>query len=59
VRDRVQASSDAPRDALIALAHESERLRQYLDGNEVVKEIVVPGKLVNIVVRPAQAQPAA
>ena len=59
VRDRVQAPSDASREALVALAHESERLRQYLDGSEVVKEIVVPGKLVNVVVRPASAQPAA
>ncbi|MDQ3721528.1 MAG: leucine--tRNA ligase, partial [Actinomycetota bacterium] len=58
VRDRVQAPSDAPREALVVLAHESERLRQYLDGSEIVKEIVVPGKLVNVVVRPAAA-PAA
>ena len=59
VRDRVQAPSDASREALVALAHGSERLRQYLDGSEVVKEIIVPGKLVNVVVRPASAQPAA
>ena len=59
VRDRVQARSDASREELVALAHASERLRQYLDGHEVVKEIVVPGKLVNIVVRPATARPAA
>jgi leucyl-tRNA synthetase len=54
VRDRVQAPSQASRDELIALAHESERLRQFIDGSEVVKEIVVPGKLVNVVVRAAQ-----
>jgi leucyl-tRNA synthetase len=59
VRDRVQARSDAPRDELVALALGSEKLRQYLDGNDVVKEIVVPGKLVNIVVRPVSARPAA
>jgi leucyl-tRNA synthetase len=53
VRDRVQAPSDASRDQLVALARESERVRQYVDGNEVVKEIVVPGKLVNVVVRAA------
>ena len=55
VRDRVQAPSDASREQLIELAHSSERLRQYLDGGEVVKEIVVPGRLVNVVVRPAAA----
>jgi leucyl-tRNA synthetase len=53
VRDRVEARTDASREELVALAHASERLRQYLDGHQVVKEIVVPGKLVNVVVRPA------
>ncbi|HEV2777382.1 MAG TPA: leucine--tRNA ligase, partial [Solirubrobacteraceae bacterium] len=53
VRDRVQARSDASRDELVALARESERVQQFIDGHRVVKEIVVPGKLVNVVVRPA------
>ena len=53
VRDRVQAPSDASREQLVALAHESERMRHYLDAREVIKEIVVPGKLVNVVVRAA------
>jgi len=53
VRDRVQAPSDASRDELVALARESERVQQFIDGQQVVKEIVVPGKLVNVVVRPA------
>ncbi|HVF76655.1 MAG TPA: class I tRNA ligase family protein, partial [Solirubrobacteraceae bacterium] len=53
VRDRVQAPSEASRDDLIALARASERVQQFVDGNVVVKEIVVPGKLVNVVVRPA------
>ena len=51
VRDRVQAPSDASRDELIALARASERVQQFTDGSEVVKEVVVPGKLVNVVVR--------
>jgi leucyl-tRNA synthetase len=51
VRDRVQAPSDAGRDALVALAREQPNVRAHLDGHEVVKEIVVPGKLVNLVVR--------
>ncbi len=53
VRDRVQAPSDASRDELLGLARESDRVRQFVDGNTVVKEVVVPGKLVNVVVRPA------
>jgi leucyl-tRNA synthetase len=54
VRDRVQAPSQASREELVALAHGSERMAQFIDGSEVVKEIVVPGKLVNVVIRPAR-----
>jgi leucyl-tRNA synthetase len=51
VRDRVAAATGASREALLDLAHASPKLRAYIDGHEVVKEIVVPDKLVNIVVR--------
>jgi leucyl-tRNA synthetase len=51
VRDRVEAPSGASRDELLALARTAPKMRQYLDGHDVVKEIVVPGKLVNVVVR--------
>ncbi|WP_372790326.1 leucine--tRNA ligase [Paraconexibacter sp.] len=51
VRDRVTAPSEAGEDELKALAHASPKLAPHLDGKTVVKEIVVPGKLVNIVVR--------
>jgi leucyl-tRNA synthetase len=51
VRDRVTAPADASPDDLKALAHAAPNVRAHVDGREVVKEIVVPGKLVNIVVR--------
>jgi leucyl-tRNA synthetase len=51
VRDRVQAPADASADDLKALAHAAPNARAHVDGREVVKEIVVPGKLVNIVVK--------
>jgi leucyl-tRNA synthetase len=51
LRDRVEAAASASEDELLALARESEKVRRHLDGKEVVKEIVVPGKLVNLVVR--------
>jgi leucyl-tRNA synthetase len=50
VRDRVQASADESEDELIARAKASERVRAQLDGKEIRKAIVVPGKLVNLVV---------
>jgi leucyl-tRNA synthetase len=51
LRDRIEAAADASEGELLALARESEKVRRHLDGKEVVKEIVVPGKLVNLVVR--------
>jgi leucyl-tRNA synthetase len=49
-RDQVEADADAPEEELLRLARESEGVRRHLDGGEIVKEIVVPGKLVNLVV---------
>jgi leucyl-tRNA synthetase len=51
VRDRVEASTGAPRDELEQLCLEAPNVRARLDGQEVVKVIVVPDKLVNVVVR--------
>jgi leucyl-tRNA synthetase len=51
LRDRIEAPADAPESELLALARESEKVRRHLDGREVLKEVVVPGKLVNLVVR--------
>jgi leucyl-tRNA synthetase len=50
VRDRVEVSADASEEELVAQAKASPRVRSYLDGAEIRKEIVVPGKLVNLVV---------
>jgi leucyl-tRNA synthetase len=51
LRDRVQVPSDANEKQLIELARSAPNVVAHLDGKQVVKEIVVPGKLVNLVVR--------
>ncbi|HEX6153655.1 MAG TPA: leucine--tRNA ligase [Solirubrobacterales bacterium] len=51
LRDRIEASAEASKEELLQLARESEKVARYLDGQQIVKEIVVPGKLVNLVVR--------
>ncbi len=51
LRDRIEATADAPKEELLRMARESEKVSRFLDGKDVVKEIVVPGKLVNLVVR--------
>jgi leucyl-tRNA synthetase len=51
VRDRVEAPSSADNEELLQLARSSEKMLVHLEGREVVKEVVVPGKLINFVVR--------
>jgi leucyl-tRNA synthetase len=51
LRDRIEAPAEAPEEELLRLARESEKVARHLDGQQIVKEIVVPGKLVNLVVR--------
>ena len=51
VRDRLQAPSDSSREQLEALATASAKLQANIDGKQVVRVVVVPGKLVNFVVR--------
>ena len=51
LRDRIEAPADASSDEQEALAKQSERVVAQLNGGTIVKTIVVPGKLVNFVVR--------
>ena len=41
----------AEQDAVLSLAKGSDKVARHLDGKQIVKEIFVPGKLVNLVVR--------
>ncbi len=51
VRDRMQAPTNTSREELERMARERPRIQQHLDGFEVMKVIVIPGKLVNFVLR--------
>jgi leucyl-tRNA synthetase len=53
LRSRVIASPDVSEDELKASALSDERIRALIDGHEVVKVIVVPRRLVNIVIKSA------
>lgn len=50
LRGRIQVPVDADRDAVLAAAREDENVARFLEGLTVRKEILVPGKLVNLVV---------
>jgi len=51
LRDKAELAVDTPEDQLKEFALSLEKIKKYTDGRKVVKEIVVPGKLVNIVVK--------
>jgi leucyl-tRNA synthetase len=51
LRDRVRAAADASPEELKELCRAAPNVRAHVDGREIVKEVVVPGKLVNLVVR--------
>jgi leucyl-tRNA synthetase len=51
VRDKFTVCADTDEEALKKLALESARTKPFLEGKEIVKTIVVPKKLVNIVVK--------
>ncbi len=51
LRDRVQAATGTDAEELKQLCRAAPNVQAHLDGKQIVKEIVVPGKLVNLVVR--------
>jgi leucyl-tRNA synthetase len=51
LRDRIEVESDASEEQLLELARTSDNVQRHLDGKAIVKEIVVPGRLVNLVVK--------
>jgi leucyl-tRNA synthetase len=50
LRDTVELASGAGEDELRAAALESPRVREHIEGKEVRRVVVVPGRLVNVVV---------
>jgi leucyl-tRNA synthetase len=50
VRDRFEVEAGLSEDELVARAKASQKVQSHLDGAQIRKTIVVPGKLVNLVV---------
>ena len=53
LRDQIEVPADIDGASAIAAAKSAENVIRHLEGMAIVKEIYVPGRLVNIVVRPA------
>ena len=49
-RGTIQVPASADRQALEQYARESEVAQRHIEGKEIKKVIVVPGKLVNFVI---------
>ncbi|MFP4110901.1 MAG: leucine--tRNA ligase [Desulfonatronovibrio sp.] len=51
LRSKISAAPDASREDLRETALQDEKIQKFIQDREIVKVIVVPGKLVNIVVK--------
>ena len=51
IRARITLAADASEEAVREMALADERVKSAVEGKQIVKVIVIPGKLVNIVVR--------
>jgi len=51
VRWTIEISKDADKDEVLKFAKENENVAKWLEGKELIKEIYVPGKIVNFVVK--------
>jgi leucyl-tRNA synthetase len=55
VREQIQVPAEKAKDKefVIGLAKQQEKVQKYLDGSTVVKEIFVPGRIINLVIKPS------
>ena len=51
VKDKIEVDSESSKEDLEKAAMSSEKIQETISGKQVVKTIVVPGRLVNIVVK--------
>ena len=51
-RGEISVPKDVDQDSALAAAQADEAINKWLAGMQIVKVILVPGRLLNIVVRP-------
>jgi leucyl-tRNA synthetase len=52
IKAKLNIPVDADKDVVLDLAKNDENVKKAIDGMKIIKEIVVPKKLVNLVVKP-------
>jgi len=50
-RGEIEVSPSASKEEVLELAKQTDIAKKWIDGKELIKEIVVPNKLVNLVVK--------
>ena len=51
VKAKISVAPDASNDEVLEIALADEKVKAQIEGKTVVKKIVVPGRLVNLVVK--------
>ncbi|MCF6299012.1 MAG: class I tRNA ligase family protein, partial [Thiomicrorhabdus sp.] len=51
LRGKIEVAVDADKATILAAAKAEESVQKFIEGKEMIKEIVVPGRLVNLVVK--------
>ena len=51
VRWEIKISVNEDKESVLQKAKENESVKKWLDWKEIVKEIYVPGKILNIVIK--------
>jgi len=51
VRDKFEVQKGTDKNELLNKAKESQKIQKYLEGTKIIKEIIVPDKLVNFVIK--------
>lgn len=53
VRGQIEVAADAGKEELLAAAKGEANVARHLEGQQIIREIVVPGRLINFVTKPA------
>ncbi len=51
VKSLIKIGKNIDKDAVLKMTYEDEKVKVAIEGKSIVKEIVVPGKIINIVVK--------
>ena len=51
VRTTILAPNNADKDTILSIVKNDEKIKSAIEGKTIIKEIVIPGKIINIVIK--------